>query len=59
MNGQQLKSLIERGSYHPQPERVAQAMLSRRGIRELLVGGAALSPAGRIHPAQEHPRQAA
>jgi hypothetical protein len=59
MNGQQLKTMIESGHYRPQPERIAQAMLRRRGVRELLVGGGALSPAGRIQPAPESPRQAA
>jgi hypothetical protein len=59
MNGQQLKSLVEHGHYHPQPERIAQAMLRRRGVRELLIGGGSLRPAGRIQSARESRRQAA
>lgn len=59
MNGQQLKTLVESGHYQPQPERIAQAMLRRRGVRELLIGGGSLRPAGRIQPARESPRQAA
>jgi hypothetical protein len=72
MNGQELKTLIEDGRYQPQPERIAQAMLRRRAVRSLLMagcafgpsrngkfGGGPLSPAGRIPPAPESPRQAA
>jgi hypothetical protein len=60
MNGQQLKSLIESGHYSPQPERIAQAMLRRRAVRELLIGGGgAIRPAGRIQSAPASPRQAA
>jgi hypothetical protein len=60
MNGQQLKTLIESGHYSPQPERIAQAMLRRRAVRELLIGGSgAISPAGRIQLAAESRRQAA
>jgi Anti-sigma-28 factor, FlgM len=60
MQPQELKSLVESGSYKPDPSRIAAAMLQRRGVRELLTGGsAALSPAGRIPSASESPRQAA
>lgn len=59
MTEQQLKTLIKSGNYHPPPDRVAQAMLRRRAVRELLIGGGAVSPAGRIQPASESPRQAA
>jgi len=58
MQQQQLKSLVENGSYRPQPELVAQAMLRRRSVRALLVG-APLSPADRIpSPAESRPRAA-
>jgi len=38
METQELKSLVETGSYKPDPAQVAVAMLSRRGVRELLTG---------------------
>jgi hypothetical protein len=59
MNGQQLKTLVESGRYRPQPERIAQAMLRRRAVRELLTGDGSFSPAGRIRRVGEAPRQAA
>jgi len=59
MNGEQLKTLIETGGYRPEPQRVAEAMLARRAVRELLVGGTSLSSAGRIRSAPESRRQAA
>ena len=49
MQTQELKSLVESGHYKPDPSRVAAAMLQRRGVRELLVGGT-LSRAGRTPP---------
>lgn len=58
MQQRQLKSLVESGSYRPVPELVAQAMLSRRGVRALLTG-APISPADRIHSGAESRRQAA
>jgi hypothetical protein len=58
MEQRQLKSLVESGAYRPQPELVAQAMLRRRGVRELLIGSE-FSPTGRIQSAPEVPRQAA
>jgi hypothetical protein len=58
MRQRQLKGLIEDGDYRLEPERVAQAMLRRRGVRALLTG-TALSPAGRIPPAPAVRRQAA
>ncbi len=39
MQKRQLKRLIETGHYQPAPEQVACAMLRRRGVRELLIGG--------------------
>jgi hypothetical protein len=56
----ELKSLVEAGAYKPDPGEVAMAMLSRRGVRELLTG---LNPAapqnGRSsEPAAMRPRAA-
>lgn len=60
MQSQELKSLVESGHYKPDPARVAAAMLQRRGVRELLVGGGdPFSAAGRTPPDSESPRQAA
>jgi len=59
MQKRQLKRLIETGHYRPEPEVIAQAMLERRGVRELLTGGMALSAADRIQSPPEVPRQAA
>lgn len=36
MSPRHLKSLVESGHYKPEPSLVAEAMLQRRGIRELL-----------------------
>lgn len=46
MEPQELKSLVEAGTYKPDPAQVAVAMLSRRGVRELLTGihGTATAP---------------
>lgn len=38
MQAQELKSLVEAGTYKPDPAQIATAMLSRRGVRELLTG---------------------
>ncbi len=54
----ELKTLVESGHYKPDPSRVAAAMLQRRGVRELLVGGT-LNRAGRTPPGPESPRRAA
>jgi hypothetical protein len=68
MEKQRLKSLIASGSYRPEPAEVAQAMLRRRAVRELLVGVPAasngdgklpLNPADRIQSSSAVPRQAA
>lgn len=58
MQQQQLKSLVESGSYRPKPELVARAMLRRRSVRALLTG-AVLSSADRIPAATDSGRQAA
>ncbi len=44
MEPQELKTLVETGSYKPDPAQVAMAMLSRRGVRELLTGIHATAP---------------
>lgn len=44
MQTQELKSLVETGAYRPDPAQVATAMLSRRGVRELLTGIHATAP---------------
>jgi hypothetical protein len=61
-----LRRLIETGNYKPEPARVAEAMLGRRAVRELLTDGcasrdrdAALNPAGRTRSGPEARRQAA
>jgi Anti-sigma-28 factor, FlgM len=38
LKSQELKSLVEAGTYKPDPAQIAMAMLSRRGVRELLTG---------------------
>jgi len=37
MQSAEIKSLVETGNYRPSPALVAEAMLKRRGVRELLV----------------------
>jgi hypothetical protein len=60
MQQEQIKSLVETGNYRPKPALIAEAMLRRRGVRELLVEETgALNPAGRIRSAQAEPPQAA
>jgi len=61
-----LKHLIEAGCYKPEPARVAEAMLERRAVRELLSGGgasldpgASLNSTGRTRSGPEARRQAA
>ena len=36
MQQERLKSLVETGNYRPKPALIAEAMLKRRGVRELL-----------------------
>ncbi len=53
MQSDRLKSLVENGDYRPKPALIAEAMLRRRGVRELLADEhQSLNPAGRNHPAQ-------
>lgn len=60
MQPQELKYLVETGAYKPDPAQIANAMLSRRGVRELLTGIHATSPQdGRSpQPPAVHPRAA-
>ena len=60
MQPQELKSLVETGSYKPDPAQVATAMLSRRGVRELLTGMHATTPQNGHSPEPPafHPRAA-
>lgn len=58
MQPRQLKSLVESGHYKPEPALIADAMLQRRGVRELLASES-LMRAGRIPPAPMSPRRAA
>jgi hypothetical protein len=59
MQPRQLKRLIETGHYRPEPGLVAEAMLQRRGVRELLTAGPAISATGRTQQPSAAPRQAA
>ena len=60
MERQELKSLVESGTYKPDPAQVAMAMLSRRGVRELLTGIHATAPQNghTPEPPAAHPRAA-
>ena len=68
MQAQELKTLVESGLYKPDPSQIAEAMLQRRGVRDLLVPAepAAMNgvtpvnaAAGRTRAAQAMPPQAA
>jgi len=60
MQPPQLKTLIESGHYKLEPSLVAKAMLRRRAVRELLIGGESpLTPTDRTRSAPEAGRQAA
>ena len=60
MDQRRLKILVETGDYKMEPALVAQAMLRRRGVRELLTReGLPLSPTDQTRPGPEAPRQAA
>ncbi len=60
MQPHELKSLVDAGAYKPDPAQIANAMLSRRGVRELLTGIHATAPKdGRSpRPPAAHPRAA-
>jgi hypothetical protein len=52
MQSERLKNLVETGNYRPKPALIAEAMLRRRGVRELLSEDAVpLNPAGRSRQA--------
>ena len=59
MPTEQLKSMIEEGRYKPNPALVAEAMLSRRSVRELLTGNEALRSVDRTPPRPVAHRRAA
>lgn len=53
MQSERLKSLVETGNYRPKPALIAEAMLRRRGVRELLGDDPEpLNPAGHARRAQ-------
>lgn len=58
MYAQELKTMVKSGDYKPEPALVADAMLSRRSVRELLTSESFMR-AGRIPPAPEAGRRAA
>jgi hypothetical protein len=59
MATEQLKSMIEAGQYKPNPALVAEAMLSRRSVRELLTASEPLSRADQNRPTALSSRRAA
>ena len=60
MQPRQLKSLVDSGHYKPEPSLVADAMLQRRGVRELLMNaGSGFSEAGRTPSSPAAPHRAA
>jgi hypothetical protein len=59
MQTKDLKSLVESGAYKPDPSQIAAAMLSRRGVRELLMFGSAMGGGGRTPSPQAVPPRAA
>jgi hypothetical protein len=56
---QELKDRIQAGAYKPDPAAIAESMLRRRSVRELLTPSQAVSRVGRSRVAPEAPRQAA
>jgi hypothetical protein len=58
MQTNELKSMVETGSYKPEPALIADAMLRRRSVRELLTSESFMR-AGRIPPAPESRPRAA
>jgi hypothetical protein len=49
MQPRQLKTLVQSGHYKPEPSLIADAMLQRRGVRELLTNESFMR-VGRIPP---------
>ena len=58
MLSQQLKNRVEAGTYKPEPALIADAMLRRRAVRQLLIESPRLRPVGRS-PSQTEPRRQA
>ncbi len=58
MQPRQLKSLVDSGHYKPEPSLIADAMLQRRGVRELLTSESFMR-AGRIPSAPQVRHRAA
>ena len=58
MQPRQLKTLVESGHYKPEPSLIADAMLQRRGVRELLTSETFMR-AGRIPPISQARHRAA
>lgn len=53
MQTEDLKRMVESGSYKPDPSLIAAAMLERRGVRDLLSFSAST-----LNPAGQNPRAA-
>jgi hypothetical protein len=54
MQAERLKNLVETGNYRPKPALIAEAMLRRRGVRELFGDDPVeLNPIGRSHQGRE------
>jgi hypothetical protein len=58
MQPNELKSLVETGAYKPDPSEIAMAMLSRRGVRELLIHGLTAQGGHSPEPPAVRPRAA-
>ncbi len=60
MQPQELKALVESGTYQPDPSRIAAAMLRRRGVRQLFaLTSSPVNPAGQTPSHPGAPRRAA
>lgn len=59
MLSKQLRDRVEAGEYKPEPSLVAEAMLRRRGVRELLTAAPTVTQVGRSRVPSETRRQAA
>lgn len=56
---QELKKRIQSGQYKLEPDLIAESMLSRRSVRELLAPAPTVRPVGRTHEHEAARRQAA
>jgi hypothetical protein len=59
MSPRHLKSLIQAGHYRPDPALVAEAMLARHGVRQLLIEVGTPSEADRSRSARAAARRVA